>query len=171
MPGPKKCEVGCTCVHHPGGKLGPAERRERDRERDRNRVRPYDPEKHRRDRLRGIHGISPEIFAGMWDAQGGRCCYCERPLPENPKLVHIDHDHSCTCGPKRSCRQCQRGLSCQGCNHVVGAGGEDPERLERIAANLRRLKAVARERINAKPVQAELISLDLLRSAAGGDAP
>lgn len=170
MPGPKKCEVGCTCGHHPEGKLSQAGRIERDRERERSRVRTYNPAVHRRNTLKGRHGISPEIFAAMWDSQGGRCCYCERPLPENSKLVHIDHDHSCTCGSKKSCRHCQRGLSCQGCNSAVGTCGDDPDRLERIAANLRRLKAEAAERISGKPLQAELISIEEVRSARGMSA-
>ena len=106
----------------------------------------------------------------MLDSQQGRCCYCERPLPDNPKLVHLDHDHSCTCGPKKSCPSCQRGLACQACNNAVGAGGDDPDRLERIAANLRRLKAEARERINGQPVQGELIDIEALKHAIGGGA-
>ena len=96
----------------------------------------------------------------MREDQGGRCCYCERPLPENPRKVHIDHDHTCTCGSKGSCEYCRRGLACDSCNQIIGKADEDWERLERIAANGRRLQAQARARINAKPVQAELFDIN-----------
>jgi Recombination endonuclease VII len=83
--------------------------------------------------------MTPEDWDAMWTAQGGRCCYCEDLLPIDRQQVHIDHDHTC-CPPKRSCAACRRGLACQNCNFVVGNALEDPERLERIAKNLRRLK-------------------------------
>ena len=92
----------------------------------------------------------------MWDEQHGRCCYCERPLPGDKFHVHIDHDHACTCGRKKTCESCRRGLACRDCNMVVGFAGDDPERLDLITANLRRLSAGARQRIAGKPVQEEL---------------
>lgn len=162
MPGPKKCEVGCVCGHHPDGMLPAAEYAEKRRgiERERSRNRPYDAAAHRRNWLKFVHGISTEVLAAMWEAQGGRCCYCERPLPPaDSRQVHVDHDHSRTCGPKRSCRHCQRGLACQNRNFVVGNAGDDPDRLEVIAANLRRLRDEARDRIARKPVQGELIEI------------
>jgi Recombination endonuclease VII len=199
--------VGCTCGHHPQGKLPPEEQRQkalkRDAARDRRtyNLRRYwaDPEAHRaerlhrraadpvhaleierrsrektranrnarargevnvRKRLRDTHGMTPEDWARMYAAQGGRCCYCERPLPEDGKQVHIDHDHTCTCGPSRTCQHCRRGLACQNCNFVVGNANDDPNRLEVIAANLRRLATEARTRINTKPVQAELFDIN-----------
>lgn len=107
-------------------------------------------------RLRDTHGMTPLDVARMTEAQSGRCCYCERPLPGDQKQVHIDHDHSCTCGPKRSCRECRRGLACGACNTLIGLADEDWSRLERIIANGRRLQAEARQRISAMPVQADL---------------
>lgn len=211
MPGSKPCGVGCTCGHHPQGKLPPEQQQQKNRERDAARDRRPDnlrrywakPEAHRaerrqrrasdrvhaldierrsadknrekrnarargevntRKRLRDTHGMAPDDWATMFAAQDGRCCYCERPLPEDGKQVHVDHDHSCTCGPKRSCLHCHRGLACQNCNFVVGNAGDDPDRLIVIATNLRRLKAEARERINTKPVQGEL-PIDIKRAA------
>lgn len=211
MPGRRPCEVGCTCGHHPQGKLPTEQQQQKNRERDAARDRRADnlrrywanPEAHRaerrrrreddrphaleierrsaeknrerrnarargevnaRKRLRDTHGMAPDDWAAMFVSQDGRCCYCERPLPEDGKQVHVDHDHSCTCGPKQSCLHCRRGLACQNCNFVVGNAGDDPDRLEVIAVNLRRLKSAARERINAKPVQAEL-PIDIKRAA------
>jgi Recombination endonuclease VII len=106
------------------------------------------------------HGMRPEDRDAMREGQGGRCCYCERPLPENSRQVHIDHDHSCTCGPKKSCQYCRRGLACEACNTIIGKLGEDWDRMDRIVANGRRLQAEARARINSKPVQAELFVIN-----------
>lgn len=93
----------------------------------------------RRYTLKTIHGMTPEEWDGMWAAQDGRCCYCEDALPVSRRQVHVDHDHRC-CPPKRSCSRCRRGLTCQNCNFVVGNGLDDPDRLETIARNLRKLK-------------------------------
>lgn len=57
-----------------------------------------------------------------------------------------------------------RGLACESCNTVIGKTAEDWERMERIAANGRRLQAEARSRINVKPVQGEL-PIDIKRAA------
>ena len=103
--------------------------------------------------------MTPEDYQAMWDEQHGRCCYCERPLPDDTRKVHIDHDHSCTCGPKNTCENCRRGLACDACNQVIGKADEDWDRMERIVANGRKLQAAARERINTKPVQAELFDI------------
>lgn len=141
MPGPFKCEVGCTCGHHPDGML-PREEYAKNRNAGRRASdrKHRTPEQQRRYLLKSIHGMTPEEWDAMWSAQAGRCCYCQDPLPVNRRQVHIDHDHSC-CPPKRSCVLCRRGLSCQNCNFVVGNAGDDPDRLERIASSLRRMKS------------------------------
>lgn len=92
--------------------------------------------------------------AAMWEQCGGLCCYCELPLPRDSKVV-IDHDHTC-CPPMKSCVKCRRGLAHNNCNVAIGMADDDPARLERIAANLRRLKAETRSRITGAPVQEEL---------------
>ena len=113
--------------------------------------------------MRGLkqrHGLRPEDWAALIAAQDGRCCYCERPLPEDRTKIHIDHDHTCTCGPDKSCISCRRGIACHHCNAIVGRADDDPDRLERVAANLRHLGADARRRINGKPAQAELFDIN-----------
>jgi Recombination endonuclease VII len=126
----------------------------RDRVNEQKRL-ARNPEREREQRRARQHGLRAEGFARMWEAQEGGCCYCGDELPREAKHVHIDHDHTC-CPPGASCRNCQRGLACNYCNTVVGFGLDDPDRLERIAASLRQLKAEARERINGKHVQGEL---------------
>lgn len=140
MPGTKPCEIGCTCGHHPEGKLPPEQWTERQRSRERARVRhPRTPEQQRRYLLKAQHGMTPGDWDAMWSAQRGRCCYCERSLPVDRKQVHIDHDHSC-CPPKRSCVLCRRGLACAVCNLIVGYADDDADRLEVITRNLARFK-------------------------------
>ena len=125
---------------------------------------PRSKDETRRQHLWTRHRMTPEDYQAMWDAQDGRCCYCERPLPDDQRKVHIDHDHTCTCGPKNTCDSCRRGLACESCNKLIGQADEDWERMERIAASGRRLQAEARGRINAKPVQGEL-PIDINRAA------
>src|SRR5215475_14701190 len=80
-------------------------------------------------RLRRIHGMTPEIWASIWDSQDGLCYLCGEPL-EQAKHACVDHDHSC-CGPQLSCRWCRRGLACRSCNCLIGLAGDDPEKLRR----------------------------------------
>lgn len=118
--------------------------------------------------LWNMHGMRPEDRAAMVTAQEGRCCYCERPLGSDPHEVHIDHDHSCTCGPANSCTACRRGLACRDCNVLIGHAGDDPDRLDRIAANFRLLTAGSRERIAGSAPQEELpIDIRRARREAG----
>jgi Recombination endonuclease VII len=125
------------------------------------RWREANPEKFKegqaRKHRRGRHGLDPVKFAQLLAAQDGRCCFCQRPLQGR---IDVDHDHSCTCGPDRSCDACRRGLACHTCNAAIGLLGDDPDRMELAAANLRRLTAEARLRINGKPVQAELFEIE-----------
>jgi len=178
-----KCPEGCACGRHRRTRVSQEEKNRRARERYRDNV---DKERDRRARyndehrderrekwreyargqraVRGPemerkrrHGLRLEDWARILDEQGGRCCYCRRPLdPENAKVTAVDHDHSCTCGPRKSCSACRRGIACTNCNVIVGMAHDDPDRLDSIAANFRVLAAAARERISGKPVQEEL---------------
>lgn len=112
------------------------------------------PGKYRAADRKRRHGLHPDQFEALWEAQGGLCCYCEEPLPREGKVV-VDHDHTC-CGPRGSCSFCRRGLACNNCNVIVGMAHDKPDQLEVIAANLRAIIAETRERLAAKPVQEEL---------------
>jgi Recombination endonuclease VII/NUMOD3 motif len=168
----RPCPENCTCGRHSAQQ--PRRTRPEDPEALREHKRavfrdwyarnPRSKEEVRRQHLAHRHGLTPDGYQAMWDAQDGRCCYCERPLPEDTKKVHIDHDHSCTCGPKNTCASCRRGLACDTCNQIIGKADEDFARLERIAVNGRRLKVAAQARINTKPVQGEL-PIDIKRAA------
>ena len=92
------------------------------------------------------HGLRPEDWAAMWDAQDGCCYLCgEEMLPE---ATNVDHDHAC-CPGEKSCSLCQRGLTHPVCNVAVGAAGDDPARLRRMADALE----IAKARIAARPAQ------------------
>ena len=120
--------------------------------RERRRL-TYDPAVQAVESLWTRHKLRPEQVERRLAEQGGRCCYCRRPL--SIEVAVIDHDHAC-CGPKKSCATCQRGLACSACNKIIGLAYEDPERLETVAANLRALAAATRARISGKPTQGEL---------------
>lgn len=87
--------------------------------------------------LRYAHRITWEQLRGILDGQNGCCYLCTEPLdPEAPRGVHVDHDHQC-CPGSRSCGNCIRGVSCHKCNTGIGLFGDDPDRMERVARNLR----------------------------------
>lgn len=112
-------------------------------------------ERNRNAFFRRAHGLTPEQFAQIWEAQKGLCYLGGHPLPTDLKHVHIDHDHSC-CPPNTSCAYCRRGLACQSCNNAIGLLMDDPDLMERAADALRAAKREARKRIANKPVQEEL---------------
>jgi len=130
------------------------ELRERERERNLayNRSGRRKPRNHRawyqqnRDKsyiswLRKSHGMRPEDWMDLWDAQDGRCYLCSEEM-EQPNgsrkiglgsaTVVIDHDHS-HCPRNTSCRICRRGLAHTWCNLGIGKFGDDPTRLRRAA--------------------------------------
>lgn len=49
----------------------------------------------------------------------------------------VDHDHAC-CTGTGSCGRCVRGMLCGGCNTALGYVRDDPQRLEALAAYLRK---------------------------------
>lgn len=95
-----------------------------------------------------------EIIAGLWAEQAEMCYLCEEPL--TLKDAVLEHDHRCCSQPKGYCKNCIRGASHQECNKVAGHSGDDPDRLERIARNLRVKLAEVEERLATKDEQAML---------------
>jgi hypothetical protein len=101
------------------------------------------------------HGLRPEGWWAIWDAQAGRCYLCEEPLSEQGGyLVVVEHDHRC-CPQERSCSQCRRGLACHRCNVLIGLARDDPQLLRRIAANL----SAAKRRLGPLPKPRPLFDL------------
>jgi hypothetical protein len=105
--------------------------------------------------LRRNHGLRPEGWMALLIAQDGCCYLCGDPLPDDPRNVHIDHDHRC-CDREHSCRSCRRGLAHSQCNTLIGLAGDDPARLHRIASNL----AKAQRRIGKLPKPLTLFDLE-----------
>jgi len=120
-----------------------------ERERERDRVRHA---------LNGPRGklaiLRREIRDELWAEQGGCCYLCGDQLARKED-AHLDHDHRC-CPYHKLCRFCVRGLSCSHCNLAIGNAGDDPDRLELIARNLRIKLAEMDERLASKPQQLEL---------------
>jgi hypothetical protein len=94
-----------------------------------------------------------EITAELWHEQDGCCYLCELPVPLEE--AHLEHDHRC-CPRLKFCARCVRGVAHERCNHVVGHAGDDPDRLELIAWNLRVKLAEVDERLAAGPEQLPL---------------
>jgi hypothetical protein len=109
----------------------------------------------RRERTKlSLLGLSPEVWAQMWDAQGGLCYLCGEDL-DNGGDIHLDHDHSC-CPDRRACALCQRGLAHANCNVAVGMARDDPAVLRKMADALE----AAQRRVNERrAAQGEQISL------------
>lgn len=76
------------------------------------------------------HGLLPDEFYKLIEAQGGSCAICPTLEPD-----HVDHDHSCCPGP-RSCGKCVRGVLCGNCNRGLGQFKDDPDRLRRAVGYL-----------------------------------
>jgi hypothetical protein len=92
-----------------------------------------------------LYGLTPEGRARLLAEQDGCCYLCGEPLQTGaPGMVHVDHDHAC-CRGVRSCGTCVRGLACEPCNKGIGAFGDDPERMRRVADNLEMANRSLRE--------------------------
>jgi hypothetical protein len=99
------------------------------------------------------HSLWADEWASLWAAQDGRCYLCGEEMIR--EKARVDHDHSC-CPRDRSCPACRRGLCHDACNKSIGLAGDDPDRLEHMAAALRVAKAAAAARIAALPEQLAL---------------
>jgi Recombination endonuclease VII len=94
------------------------------------------------------HGVDYEVlFAALWEAQGGNCYLCGDPLlHDQPREVHLDHDHRC-CPLNKSCERCRRGLACRRCNYLIGLAKDDPDCLRRIADGIEEANKAVSERM------------------------
>lgn len=108
------------------------------------------------------HGMYPEDWAAMWQAQDGRCYLCGEPMDDlGARQIHIEHDHSC-CQNWRSCRVCRRGLACHNCNTLIGLAGDDVARLRRIADALETAQAGVSQRMSHAAVSKQQLALEEL---------
>lgn len=113
------------------------------------------PDKWLDTKLWTFYGIRLSDYHRMFNEQKGCCAACGVPAELlligsgkkgtgfNGDGLVIDHDHLCcpstrTSGRGPACGECVRGLLCGGCNVAAGMVKDDPERLEKIAAYLRR---------------------------------
>ena len=89
------------------------------------------------------------MFDALWEAQADKCYLCGDELMRGvARAMHIDHDHTC-CPLGKTCEKRRRGLACKDCNRLIGIAQDDPDRLERIAVNLRVAEAAVAERLAA----------------------
>lgn len=106
--------------------------RARDRENKRRQVAADPVEASRRQRmkrLRATYGLRPGDYERMLEEQEGVCAICRNPEPAGKWRLAVDHCHM---------TGVVRGLLCQMCNQGLGRFSDDPARLERAAAYLRK---------------------------------
>lgn len=88
-------------------------------------------------RLLRNYGITVDQYDAMLAEQGGVCAICAGASKDGPSL-HVDHDHACCPGRKKSCGQCLRGLLCEDCNRVLGMFRDDSKRFQSAITYLAR---------------------------------
>lgn len=84
----------------------------------------------------GMFRLTAAEYEERLAKQGGVCAIC-RQSPEAVGRLHVDHDHTC-CPGRESCGKCVRGLTCRKCNHALGLLEDDPQRVTRLIAYLKR---------------------------------
>jgi len=82
------------------------------------------------------YGLTPDDFDELVRAQGGTCAICGVGSAGGQGVWHVDHDHACCSGRKKSCGKCIRGLLCSRCNIGLGNFKEDPNVLRQAIAYL-----------------------------------
>lgn len=88
-------------------------------------------------RLRRNYGIGVTQYEELLARQGGGCAICNGVPKDGPSL-HVDHDHACCSGRKKSCGACVRGLLCEDCNRALGMFRDDTTRFEAAIRYLKR---------------------------------
>jgi len=88
------------------------------------------------------YGLPEGFYQALYEAQGGRCAWCNKATGDAKKLA-VDHDHRC-CAGQTSCGKCVRGLLCGVCNQFLGYRmGDNPEVIQRGKDYLREPPAQA----------------------------
>lgn len=82
-----------------------------------------------------VYGLPPGFYDALYEAQGGRCAWCNLAGGKSRRLA-VDHDHKC-CPGSTSCGKCARGLLCSPCNQFISFRmRDDPEAIRRGARYL-----------------------------------
>ena len=93
------------------------------------------------------YGITADDYKSFFDFQGGVCACCKKPETNRQvsgrglRPLSVDHDHA---------TNKVRGLLCGNCNRGIGHFKDDPARLDRAAAYLRKFDEQTRALSGAK---------------------
>ncbi|HEX2241574.1 MAG TPA: endonuclease VII domain-containing protein, partial [Actinomycetota bacterium] len=82
--------------------------------------------KEREGHLRRMYGLTAAEYDFLVQTQSNRCAICGR---QDPRGLHVDHEHQ---------TGAIRGLLCGSCNRGLGLFGEDPKRLSQAQVYLSR---------------------------------
>jgi hypothetical protein len=99
-----------------------------DRSSHKNRCNVHQAQLRRESWLRRTYNITIDDYNRM-SVDGCNSC------GDKPKVLMVDHDHSC-CGGNKSCGACVRGVLCGSCNSGIGHAKDDPSRLRKMAGYL-----------------------------------
>lgn len=109
---------------------------------------PRSSEEHSRMHFWTRYRITPERRQQLIDDQDGRCYLCgDALLLDEPRKVHVEHDHSC-CPGSTTCGNCIRGIACDPCNRGIGYFNDDPDRMRRVADRLEAAQVSLRGRLS-----------------------
>jgi hypothetical protein len=85
--------------------------------------------------LMRCHGLTRQDWESLYEAQGGVCYLCDRPMTRED--ARIDHDHAICPQPRvHSCQRCRRGMAHDVCNKLIGLAEDSPDLLRLVAGNL-----------------------------------
>lgn len=149
-----------------GGRMDPEKKRQymrawhaahreenRQRARERYEAKREEHLAYMREYQRTHQSAKKALIDDLWQEQGGCCYLCEEPVERESAV--LEHDHRC-CPRGQYCRTCIRGVACYPCNNAIGNAKDDPERLERLARNLRAMQEVVGDRLSDRPFQDHL---------------
>ena len=86
--------------------------------------------KHRRKySVKSRYRLTEEQYFDLINEHDNRCAICKKHQSELPKVLSVDHDHSC-CPGAFSCGKCIRGLLCSSCNLALGGFGDNINMLQ-----------------------------------------
>ena len=96
--------------------------------------------KHRRKySVKSRYKLTEEEYFTLINEHDNRCGICGKHQSELPKVLSVDHDHSC-CPGAFSCGDCVRGLLCSGCNLSLGGFNDDINMLQLAIEYLQKYK-------------------------------
>ena len=91
--------------------------------------------------LKKHYGITLKQFNEMITEQKGCCYLCDETLPDNPKQIHVEHNHD---------TKQVYGIACHHCNLGISYFNHDPYKMIKVAKRMLRHRVVENPLLNSK---------------------